>query len=1315
MLKKLPAIWLFAALWIIGSVQIAGAVTTVKTNIAADTTWSLVNSPYYLPSGLTVAATAILTIDPGVVVKFGPSAYLYVYGALNANGTSESQVYFTSYRDDSVGGDTNGDASDPVAGDWRCIQIMGGGNATLDYTTVRYGGGLLYNGMYYGELHKFGKGSLTVRNSTFSNGLYSGIKITSTPSDASFSLTNNTLNQNGYFGIELLNVAGAGTINGNNGADNSLGAISLAAQNLAYLSGNTISGTVLVTGGTITQDIGLEAGSPYVVKAGVTVNSSATLTAAAGTVVKFGPSAYLNINGVLNANGTSKSQVYFTSNRDDSVGGDTNGDASAPAAGDWRGIQILAGGNATLNYMTVRYGGFSNGTLYGELHKIGAGSLTVSNSTISNGLNSGIYISSSAYSHSITNSTVKYNGADGIKLQSLTGPTSISGNVIRSNAGSGISAYGSGTNPNIQKNTLANNNVGVYCSAGVSLIGGSAANGNNIFQNSAYGVQNLSSGVPVDASYNWWGSASGPHHATTNPSGTGDKVSDFVNFGNFLGDPATSIAIGAFTPASYFKHVAVGASSEPQTISVTNSGNQDLIFGTLTLSGDNAGDYQVSTDGCSGKNVAPGAFCALTVVFAPTAKGMRRANLDFPSNDVLSSPVHSEPLTGYGAVALPFLDSFSNSVSSYWSVANPASNLSNLTDNPGNLRIFTSSSDLHGSTTNANNLFTLPVPSGIDKMMVTAKVNFPTVPSGESQQGGIVLLPEDGNKNPDLGNFVKTSYGFIGGALRFQTTANVTGMSSDFPGAPDTSHGTVWLRLVKRGANYQSLYSTDGLSYTALTTSSTAWDTSYVGLFAINGSGSSAQSIPVDFDSVAVDPLPTMVPPAAAAFGNVSYQSAPAPTQKLRLGNTGSGDLIISSLELSGSDRTLFSIDQGSCGVLPVTIHPGGACDLSVTLATSSLGGKSATLAIGSNDIDTAPAYVSLSGTLVDTTPPAVTAFSTPSNFNSLTVPITVLSASDNLAVTGYLVTPFPALPALTVSGWSATPPVNYTFGSAGSKTIYAWARDAAGNVSASWSAAVSVDTTPPSVTAFSMPPTNNGLTVPVILSATDNLAVTGFLISESSLAPSASAGGWISTPPISFKLSAVGSHTLYAFAKDLAGNVSAPVSATVSVTFTVTVQNGGTGNGSVHSNPGGIACETGTSSGCSAPFAEASVILIPAPSATSTFGGWSGDCNGTGSCVTTLNSDKTVTANFIQAPVAMIGGTAYPTLQAAYDVAGEGVLVKMMEGVVTGSLAANRPVTVTIKGGYSADYSATVSETILDGQIHLQRGMVKIEKLYLK
>ncbi len=190
--------------------------------------------------------------------------------------------------------------------------------------------------------------------------------------------------------------------------------------------------------------------------------------------------------------------------------------------------------------------------------------------------------------------------------------------------------------------------------------------------------------------------------------------------------------------------------------------------------------------------------------------------------------------------------------------------------------------------------------------------------------------------------------------------------------------------------------------------------------------------------------------------------------------------------------------------------------------------------------------------TLPDTTPPLVTVFTIPATATSLTISITSLTATDNVGVTGYLVNESATAPAASAAGWSATAPTSHTFTTAGTKTLYAWAKDAAGNVSTSLSASVTItiDTTAPTVTGFTMPATATSLNVPITLfTATDNIAVTGYIVTETATAPATSAAGWSATAPTSHTTSAAGSRTFYAWAKDAAGKVSTSMSATVSIT----------------------------------------------------------------------------------------------------------------------------------------------------------------------
>ena len=85
-----------------------------------------------------------------------------------------------------------------------------------------------------------------------------------------------------------------------------------------------------------------------------------------------------------------------------------------------------------------------------------------------------------------------------------------------------------------------------------------------------------------------------------------------------------------------------------------------------------------------------------------------------------------------------------------------------------------------------------------------------------------------------------------------------------------------------------------------------------------------------------------------------------------------------------------------------------------------------------------------------ETSTPIVSAFTIPSSSASLTVPLSTFTATDNIGVTGYLVNETAAKPSLTNSRWTESAPTSYLALSTGTKTLYAWAKNAAGKVSAS-------------------------------------------------------------------------------------------------------------------------------------------------------------------------------------------------------------------------------------------------------------------------
>jgi len=65
---------------------------------------------------------------------------------------------------------------------------------------------------------------------------------------------------------------------------------------------------------------------------------------------------------------------------------------------------------------------------------------------------------------------------------------------------------------------------------GDGVIDNIVINRSNINDNTQWGVAAIMAYEHIDARCNWWGSSSGPYHAIDNPSGTGDEVSDDVDF-----------------------------------------------------------------------------------------------------------------------------------------------------------------------------------------------------------------------------------------------------------------------------------------------------------------------------------------------------------------------------------------------------------------------------------------------------------------------------------------------------------------------------------------------------------------------------------------------------------------------------------------------------------------------------------------------------------------------------------------------------------------------------------------------------------------
>jgi hypothetical protein len=196
---------------------------------------------------------------------------------------------------------------------------------------------------------------------------------------------------------------------------------------------------------------------------------------------------------------------------------------------------------------------------------------------------------------------------------------------------------------------------------------------------------------------------------------------------------------------------------------------------------------------------------------------------------------------------------------------------------------------------------------------------------------------------------------------------------------------------------------------------------------------------------------------AAAYYDDVYVATGSSARARIEIGNASTYS---ASTNLALLTPTAWSAGSISATVRDGSFASGSTAYLYVVDSTGAVNTSGYPITIGSSPVG-------------DTTAPTVTSFQIPSTASSLTVSITNFSASDNVGVTGYKLTESITKPNAGDPGWSGTPQSTYTFSSEGTKTLYAWAKDAAGNVSNSLNDSVTI--TLPDTTA---PNTPNGLSV---------------------------------------------------------------------------------------------------------------------------------------------------------------------------------------------------------------------------------------------
>jgi Putative Ig domain/Cep192 domain 4 len=111
--------------------------------------------------------------------------------------------------------------------------------------------------------------------------------------------------------------------------------------------------------------------------------------------------------------------------------------------------------------------------------------------------------------------------------------------------------------------------------------------------------------------------------------------------------PPTSTPTISISPSTVtFPSQDVGTTSPAQTVTVTNTGASSVFFNAETQDGANAVDFLDLNSQCVGVTIAPGASCALTLQFRPSATGTRTGTIALTDNAAGSPQIIN--LTGTG-------------------------------------------------------------------------------------------------------------------------------------------------------------------------------------------------------------------------------------------------------------------------------------------------------------------------------------------------------------------------------------------------------------------------------------------------------------------------------------------------------------------------------------------------------------------------------------------------------------------------------------------------------------------------------------------
>jgi Abnormal spindle-like microcephaly-assoc'd, ASPM-SPD-2-Hydin len=486
-----------------------------------------------------------------------------------------------------------------------------------------------------------------------------------------------------------------------------------------------------------------------------------------------------------------------------------------------------------------------------------------------------------------------------------------------------------------------------------------------------------------------------------------------------------------------FKNQPVGTTSASLVILVSNTGQGDLSFSSITITA--AGSPQFAQTNNCGTGIAPAGSCSISVTFTPSTSGNQSAQLVITDNAV-GSP-HLVPLVGIGAdpaVAQVVLSSTVLSFDSQTVNTSSAAQSVSLSNPSSTALVITQvafSGTNAGDFSQTNNCgSTLPASSSCTFSIVFR-------PSGTGPRSAQLLVSDNANGSPQgitlngIGATVSSPVATVSpSSLTFpsQTVGTTSGALSVV--LTNTGNASLTLTSVGiSGSNPVDFAQTNdcGNALSAgnkctirVSFAPAATGTRSAQLQIIDNATGSPQIVPLLGGGMAVAAPAATFSPTSLNFGDQPVGVA-SPAMAITLGNTGSSGLVVSNIMVSGTNGADFAQTNTCTG----TIAAGANCMISVIFTPAAIGSRSAQLEISDNSSGS-PQRISLSGVGAGSAAPGFTITAAPMAASvtpgqSATFSVSVLgSAGFNQAVQ-FACSGLPAGSSCSFSPSSVMPPKN--------------------------------------------------------------------------------------------------------------------------------------------------------------------------------------------------------------------------------------------------------------------------------------------------